>query len=77
MKRLENKVAVITGGARGMGEATARLFAQEGAITIIADVLADEGEKLASELGGAAMFKRLDVTDESGWEQLVAEVLDR
>ena len=77
MKRLENKVAVITGGARGMGEATARLFAQEGAITIIADVLADEGEKLAAELGGAAMFKRLDVTDESGWEQLVAEVLDR
>ena len=75
MKRMQDKVAVITGGARGMGAATARLFAAEGARVVIADVLEDEGQKLASELGDAASFRRHDVSDEPAWEALVADVL--
>ena len=74
-ERLQNKVAVITGGARGMGAATARLFASEGAIVIVADVLAEEGEALAAELGGAARFQRLDVSDEASWVALVDEAM--
>lgn len=73
--RLNQKVAIITGGARGMGAATARLFAQEGASVVIADRLPAEGEALARELGGTARFLPLDVTDESGWKQLAEETL--
>jgi 3alpha(or 20beta)-hydroxysteroid dehydrogenase len=58
MGRLAGKTAIVTGGARSMGEATARLFVAEGARVIIADVLAAEGQKLAGELGAAAMFQK-------------------
>jgi 3alpha(or 20beta)-hydroxysteroid dehydrogenase len=75
MGRLANKVAIVTGGARGMGEQTCRLFAQEGARVVIADVLEAEGEALARELGDAACFMRLDVSDEANWESLVAATL--
>jgi 3alpha(or 20beta)-hydroxysteroid dehydrogenase len=67
MGRLAGKTAIVTGGARSMGEATARLFVAEGARVIIADVLAAEGQKLAGELGAAAMFQHLDVSDEAAW----------
>jgi len=76
MNRLLNKVAIVTGGARGMGAQTCRLFAQEGARVIIADVLEAEGEALARELGGAARFCKLDVSDQSAWEALVAETVE-
>lgn len=66
MSRLQGKVAIITGGARGMGAATSRLFAEEGAKVAIADVLDDDGMQLAAELGEAARFYHHDVTSEEG-----------
>jgi len=78
--RLENKVAIVTGGASGLGEATAKLFAGEGAKVIIADVLEQEGRKIEadiSETGGIGLFVRLDVTDESQWEDVIATVVSR
>ena len=73
MSRLQDKVCLITGGARGQGAAEARAFAREGAKVWIADVLEDEGSKLAAETGGE--FRVLDVTSESGWQALVDEII--
>ena len=73
MARLKDKVAIITGGARGMGAATCRLFAREGAKVVIADLLETEGQALAKELGGGARFFRHDVTDEASWQHLIVE----
>ncbi len=73
--RLAGKVAIVTGAASGMGTATARLFAREGAQVVIADVLEEEGRKLADEIGPAARFERLDVTDEAAWEAVVASTI--
>jgi len=78
--RLENKVALISGGARGMGAAEAKLFAQEGAKVVIGDVLDEEGhqtEAAINEVGGECIFVHLDVTDESSWEKAVAEAVAR
>lgn len=75
--KLDGKVAIVTGGARGQGAATARLFAAEGARVVIADILENDGEKLARELGSATVFRRLDVTDEEDWRKAVAEVSKR
>lgn len=77
MSRLQGKVAIVTGAARGQGEATARLFAQQGATVVIADLLVEQGEALARDIGERASFVRLDVTDEAGWAALVAQVIAR
>ncbi len=72
--RLENKVALITGGASGMGASMARIFAREGAKVTIADVLEAEGRQVAAEItaqNGAATFRRLDVTSEDEWQAVV------
>ena len=73
--RLHGKVAVVTGGARGMGAATCRLFAAEGAKVVIADVLAKEGQALAAELKGKAVFAELDVSDEAAWQALLKKAV--
>ena len=70
--RLGDKVALITGGASGMGQSEAVLFAKEGAKVVVADVLEAEGRKVADSLGGAGRFVRLDVTSETDWEQAIA-----
>ena len=70
--RLGDKVALITGGASGMGQSEAVLFAKEGAKVVVADVLEAEGRKVADSLGGAGRFVRLDVTSEPDWEQAIA-----
>lgn len=74
MDRLKGKVAIITGAAKGLGEADARLFAQEGAQVILADVDVKNGERVAAEIGTKAAFMRHDVRHESEWEKLIADV---
>jgi 3alpha(or 20beta)-hydroxysteroid dehydrogenase len=73
MGRLEGKVAIITGGARGMGLSHAELFIKEGAKVVITDVLEDEGVKAATRLGSNCMFMRHDVSSRADWERVVKE----
>ncbi len=78
--RLAGKVAFISGGARGMGETEARLFAENGAKVAIGDVLEDEGRQVAADIaasGGDAMFVPLDVTSESDWNSAIAATVER
>ncbi len=71
MKRLDGKVILISGGARGQGAAEARLCVAEGARVVIGDLLEADGQKLAAELGSAAVFLRQDVTKEADWDAAV------
>ena len=78
--RLEGKVAFISGGARGMGAAEARLFAREGARVAIGDVLDDLGRQVEAEInetGGEAIYVHLDVTEEEEWQRAVSTTVER
>lgn len=78
--RLAGKVALISGGARGMGAAEARLFAAEGARVVVGDLLEDDGKQVETDIngsGGEALFVRLDVTRESDWQQAVRATVER
>jgi NAD(P)-dependent dehydrogenase (short-subunit alcohol dehydrogenase family) len=78
--RLAGKVALISGGARGMGAAEARLFAREGARVVLGDILEAEGKAVEGEIaakGGQAVFVRLDVAREEDWTQAVALAVSR
>jgi 3alpha(or 20beta)-hydroxysteroid dehydrogenase len=77
MGRLADKVAIVTGAARGTGEATARRFVAEGARVVLADVCEDLGAGVAADLGPAACFARLDVTAEADWRTVVDETRRR
>src|SRR5215831_18982608 len=70
--RLAGKVGIVSGGASGMGAATARMFAREGAKVVIGDVLEHEGRQVAEGIGAAARFELLDVTNEESWAAVVA-----
>jgi 3alpha(or 20beta)-hydroxysteroid dehydrogenase len=75
--RLEGKVAIITGASRGTGEATARRFVAEGASVVLADVLDGLGTKVAKELGDAALYVHLDVTQEADWARCLEAARER
>jgi 3alpha(or 20beta)-hydroxysteroid dehydrogenase len=77
MGRLDAKVAIITGAARGQGEAAARLFVEEGARVVLGDVLDEEGTQIAKELGDAATYVHHDVTSEADWANAIAVATDK
>jgi 3alpha(or 20beta)-hydroxysteroid dehydrogenase len=73
MGRLSGKVAIVTGGARGQGASHVRAMVREGAKVVLTDLLVEQGEALAAELGTAAKFIRQDVSSPEDWERVIAE----
>lgn len=73
MGKLEGKVAVITGGARGQGASHVRTFVKEGAKVVFSDILVGEGETLANELGESVKFMKHDVTKADDWHRVIDE----
>ena len=74
--RLSNKVALITGAARGLGAMIARRFQEEGALVFLGDIRVEEGESMVRELG-ESVFLKLDVTSEENWKTAFAAILAR
>ncbi len=73
--KLDGRVALVTGGAGGIGSATARLMAEEGAAVVVADLREDDAAKVAAELGAPAISVALDVTRKEAW-QAAASAID-
>jgi 3(or 17)beta-hydroxysteroid dehydrogenase len=76
MGRVAGKVAIVTGGASGMGKADARLLAREGACVVIADLNETDGQLVAESIGENALFLRLDVSDEDNWKTVIATTIE-
>jgi 3alpha(or 20beta)-hydroxysteroid dehydrogenase len=76
MGRLDGLVGIVTGAARGQGEAEARLFAKEGAKVVLTDILAEQGARVAAEIGESARFVAHDVSSPDGWEEVVRAALE-
>lgn len=77
MNRLDGKIALISGAARGIGAETARLMIEAGAKAVLGDVLDERGKETANELGENAHYVRLDVSQEADWRSAIAETVDR
>jgi 3alpha(or 20beta)-hydroxysteroid dehydrogenase len=77
MGRLEDKVVLVTGAARGQGEAAARVFVAEGARVVLGDVLDADGERVAKDLGDAAVYLHHDVTSEASWRRFTGAAQER
>ena len=78
--RLDGKVAIISGGARGIGAEVARLFNREGARVVIGDIREDEGQEVESEIieeGGSCLYVRLDVTSSSSWRHAISSTVNQ
>jgi len=77
MARVDGKVAIVTGGASGMGAADAEVLSREGASVVVADLNEADGRAVAERVGGDAVFMKLDVTDEANWQQVIASTLEK
>lgn len=77
MGRLDNKVAIITGGTAGIGESTARIFAREGAKVVVCGRNENAGRKIVEEIGDSAAFFKLDVTDYANWKECIDFTMEK
>ncbi|HMN96728.1 MAG TPA: SDR family oxidoreductase [Phycisphaerales bacterium] len=77
MGRLDSKIALVTGAARGIGAAIAEAFVREGASVVLADIRDGLGAEVAARLGAAATYRSLDVRDEAAWDRAIAEIIGR
>ena len=77
MGRVAGKVAIVTGGASGMGKADAHLLAAEGAKVVVADMNEADGQAVAAAIGDNAVFMRLNVTDEDNWKTVIADTVEK
>ncbi|ACM20386.1 oxidoreductase, SDR family [Geotalea daltonii FRC-32] len=76
MKRLEGKIAIITGAARGIGEAIARAFVAEGAFVYLTDIKDKQGAIVSEQIGNKSTYRRLDVREETDWQRVTLEVIE-